>query len=140
MPNGKTHDKITFITTPIIGVLSYYLLNNNLISTLILITTYIFASIMFNGDLDTNSKPYNRWWIFKIIWIPYQLMFSHRSIWSHGIILGTIVRLIYISPIIYCVFQIFNLSLVDINWNLMIIILIGLESGNTIHTLSDKIF
>lgn len=147
MPNGKTHDKITILTTPIIAGGGFLLYKHQcpenlkfvLIATLIIIGAYLFASFMFNGDLDTNSKPYNRWWLFKMIWIPYQLMFNHRSIWSHGIIIGTVVRLAYLSPIFYLVYKILNLSIQNINLIYVIPILIGLELGNSVHTISDKL-
>jgi len=98
---------------------------------------------MFNGDLDTNSKPYNRWWVFKMIWIPYQLMFNHRSIFTHGIIIGTIIRLIYIGILPFLFFYFYkNLNILTelIPIRYLIISFMGLELGNTIHTLSDKIF
>lgn len=147
MPNGRTHDKITYITTPIVGIGTVAILLNlnngmelmfSLILTLILMSSYFFASMMFNGDLDAHTKPFNRWWVFKMIWIPYQLMFHHRSIWTHGIIIGTVVRLVYLSPIIIGTFYLFNISFNNINWFYLIPILIGLELGNTVHTVSDK--
>lgn len=146
MPNGKTHDIITKVTTPMIGVGAFLIYKHQyrddlmsiLILTSIVLFAYLFSSFMFNGDLDANTKPYNRWWLLKMMWIPYQLMFYHRSFWTHGIIVGTVVRLIYISPIIYLFFIIFNLSLQDVNLNYLIPLLIGLELGNSIHTISDK--
>ena len=141
MPNGKIHDRITFIVAPIIGGGSYYF-TRDIKTVFILISAYFFASLMFNGDLDTNSRPYNRWWLFKIIWIPYQLMFNHRSIFTHGLIIGTIIRLIYLGiiPIIFILLkgniQIFT----GINLSIWIFIIIGLEVGAAIHTISDKIF
>jgi uncharacterized metal-binding protein len=144
MPNGKTHDKITFIVAPIISVIAYYFMVD-IKNTFILMFAYFFASLMFNGDLDTNSRPYNRWFIFKMIWIPYQLMFKHRSIFSHGLIIGTLIRIIYLSiiPIIIILFKYeFNNIFVFINENttLLIISIIGLEIGSAIHTISDKVF
>ena len=148
MPNGKTHDRITHLTLPLVGIGAALLMpkiqpdikiGGILMFTLILTVSYYFSSMMFNGDLDTNSKPYNRWWLLKMIWIPYQLLFSHRSIFTHGIIIGTVVRLLYLSPIIILFFLIFNVNLQSINWIFTIPILIGLELGNTIHTVSDAI-
>ena len=147
MPNGKTHDKITMVTAPMVAIGTFVVSKHQnpenlqfiLILTLMVTLAYLFASFMFNGDLDTNTKPYNRWWLFKMIWIPYQLMFYHRSFWTHGIIVGTVVRLAYISPIICLIFLTFNLTIQDINLNYLIPLLIGLELGNTIHTISDKI-
>lgn len=141
MPNGKTHDIITFATAPLVVGVSYYL-TDNIKTTLILMFTYFFASFMFNGDLDTNSRPYNRWWVFKMIWIPYQLMFNHRSIFTHGLIIGTIVRIIYLIliPFLFLLFK-GNIEVIThIPLNIIILLFIGLELGSAVHTISDKIF
>lgn len=142
MPNGKTHDKITLVLAPVVFILTY-VLTNHFINTLIIFLSYLFASFMFNGDLDTNSKPYNRWWLFKMIWIPYQLLFAHRSVFTHGIIIGTLIRIVYLL-VIPVIFLLLNNSLVYyinlINWDMFLIVLIGLEIGSTIHTISDKTF
>lgn len=141
MPNGKTHDRITYITTPVVGILSCILITD-IKNIIILMFTYFFASIMFNGDLDTNSRPYNRWWILKIIWIPYQLMFGHRSIFTHGLIIGTVIRILYLGIIPFIIIWLKgNLDIItSINLSILILIFIGLELGSAVHTISDKIF
>lgn len=142
MPNGKTHDKITIVTAPIVLGVSYYFTNN--IETIgIIFLTYLFSSFMFNGDLDTNSRPYNRWWLFKMIWIPYQLMFHHRSVFTHGIIIGTVVRLLYlcIIPLSIYYFQTGNIYINEVvDLNLLLYVFIGLELGSAVHTISDYTF
>jgi len=40
-------------------------------------------------DLEENRKPPS-WY-----WLPYGRMVKHRSLWSHGLLIGTVVRLIY---------------------------------------------
>lgn len=141
MPNGKTHDMITIGTTPIVGGVSYWL-TNDLKTTAILLVLFLFSSFMFNGDLDTNSRPYNRWWLLKMIWIPYQLMFTHRSILTHGLVIGTIVRLLYLGIIPFIFISLKgNLSMISsIDLNIMILTFVGLELGSAIHTISDYIF
>ena len=139
MPNGKTHDKITMITAPLVVGFTYLMIGD-IKTTLILMAAYFFASFMFNGDLDTNSRPYNRWWLFKMIWIPYQLMFTHRSIWTHGIVLGTVVRLLYVLAIPVLVIAIKGVGMPEMNWSIVLPVLIGLELGNLNHSVSDKIF
>jgi len=144
MPNGRVHDIITAITTPILIGGVYYLSNKNTEITTVIITAYLFSSLMFNGDLDTNSRPYNRWWLLKMIWIPYQLMFSHRSIFTHGIIIGTVVRLVYllIIPVLILYFN-GNLSaivnLLTSNQNMVLYTIAGLELGSAVHTISDRV-
>ena len=141
MPCGKTHDKITAYTTPVVGVLSY-VITKDIKSTTIITLAYLFASLMFNGDLDIPSRPFNRWWLFKMIWIPYQLMFNHRSIFTHGIIIGTVVRLLYLGIIPFIIlWSKGNLDLIQtIDIELIISISIGLELGSAIHTVSDRTF
>jgi uncharacterized metal-binding protein len=141
MPCGKTHDKISTITAPIVGI-GAYLITSDIKITMVLMFTYVFASFMFNGDLDTNSRPYNRWWLFKMIWIPYQLMFEHRSTWTHGLIIGTIIRLLYLGvvPFIFILLK-GNLEIIkSFNFNIIVLMFIGLELGSANHTISDKIF
>ena len=40
-------------------------------------------------DLEENRKPPS-WY-----WLPYGRMVRHRSLWSHGLVIGTVVRLAY---------------------------------------------
>jgi uncharacterized metal-binding protein len=141
MPNGKTHDTITFIVAPVVAALSYWI-TKDLKITSIIFGCYLFASLMFNGDLDTNSRPYNRWWLFKMIWIPYQLMFDHRSVFTHGLIIGTVVRILYLGLIPFLIILLKgNLEVItNIPLNITILSFIGLELGSAVHTISDKLF
>ena len=55
---------------------------------------------MFGPDLDTKSVQYSRWGIFRVFWLPYKGFFKHRSRWSHGLIFGTLFRVIYFIGVI----------------------------------------
>lgn len=115
---------------------------------------------MFSGDLDLVSSQSKRWGILKWIWIPYRKMMAHRSSWSHGILLGTVFRIFYLSVVIILFYTIFyfitsNLS-PDLNKDLVdntkqgvvflksknplyfIIIFMGLLAGAASHTLADE--
>lgn len=138
MPSGRVHDIITTGTTPIIGFVGYKIVDDYKM-VVILLAAYLFSSLMFNGDLDIKSSPYRRWLILRIIWKPYQMIFEHRSIWTHGIIIGTVIRLLWISPLIAIILTSTPLSLATIGWTNIFLILIGFELGNTVHTISDKI-
>ena len=137
MPSGKTHDKITIVFLPILILILYFLNIPNI--SLIIICGFLFSSFMFNGDLDIVSRPYNRWLFLKIIWIPYQSIFSHRSTFTHGLVIGTLVRLLYIMilPISYMYFNNIDFSFLYTN-QLLISFYIGLEIGSALHTISDK--
>lgn len=138
MPDGRTHDIITFVAAPVVLGVSYYF-TGDWKSAGIIFTCYLFASLMFNGDLDYNTRPYNRWFILKMIWIPYQLMFRHRSIFTHGLIIGTVIRIVYVSiiPLIILYFKHDLYIIKTIDLNLLLIIFIGLESGSAVHTIAD---
>jgi uncharacterized metal-binding protein len=99
MPSGKTHDAITFFLTAPVSTAAYVLTGE--ISTAVLIAvTFFFGGLMFGPDLDTVSRQYSRWGPFKFLWLPYRKFFSHRSRWSHGLIFGTLFRVIYFMGVL----------------------------------------
>lgn len=65
--------------------------------SLTLAGSFCFAGLMFSGDLDTKSVQYKRWGWLRWIWWPYQQLLKHRSPLSHGVMLGTLFRLLYLS-------------------------------------------
>lgn len=102
MPSGKTHDHITFIFSPIAGAMTipkaFELANPNI--PLIMAASCFFAGYMFGPDLDIHSDPYKRWGLARFIWLPYRkLVGKHRSFWSHGMCVGTLLRLVYLGAI-----------------------------------------
>lgn len=137
MPCGRTHDLITNILGILVIFFTFVFNGFNIESGLIIIFFY-FAGYMFNGDLDTNSRAYNRWWVFKMIWIPYQLLFSHRSIFTHGFIVGTLMRLIYVFIIPFIFFSGEIIDFFVNQTNFIIFALVGMEIGAMSHTLADK--
>lgn len=96
MPAGKTHDKITWGLTPLVFGSSWYITHHPGLS-LTLAGSFCFAGLMFSGDLDTKSVQYKRWGWFRWLWLPYQQLLKHRSPFSHGVMLGSIFRLFYLS-------------------------------------------
>lgn len=96
MPSGKTHDKITWLTAwPVAGI--GWMISRELSLTALLTGSFLFAGLMFSGDLDTKSVQYKRWGWFRWIWIPYRKLVPHRSPFSHGPVLGVLTRLLYLS-------------------------------------------
>lgn len=139
MPTAKVHDKVTLISTPILILVTLYFFGVNL-NIILLNISYIFAGLMFNGDLDIHSRPYNRWFILKGIWIPYQLLFKHRSVWTHGFIIGTLIRIIYLLFIPFLFFYSKIIYYICNNIELIIYIIIGLELGAMSHSVIDFLF
>jgi uncharacterized metal-binding protein len=111
---------------------------------------------MFGPDLDINSRQFQRWGWFKWLWRPYQTSLNHRSFLSHGPIIGTALRLLYLltwlavllglSLIIDELFGLEGrtLELLASLWRSLsqhyqevIALLVGLELGAMSHSLSD---
>ena len=94
MPSGHAHDAITILLAAPAAVITYAW-TRDLPTTAIVAVAFIFAGVMFGPDLDTKSKQYSRWGPLRLIWIPYRTIFRHRSRWSHGLIFGTLFRVVY---------------------------------------------
>ena len=159
MPSGVTHDRITIWILPWIVGVTYCLTRNGEL-TLILSGGYFFSGMMFGPDLDIRSLQYKRWGIIRGIWLPYRRFLKHRSIFSHGFIIGTCVRLVYLFLIIACI-SIFVVAIAQLifgfTWNWQdfaqrqlsllinrypqetIALFIGLEIGAMSHSVSDWI-
>jgi uncharacterized metal-binding protein len=96
MPSGKTHDALTFLLVgPVLAV--GYAIARDPLPAVVVSAGFLFGGIMFGPDLDTLSKQYSRWGTFRFLWFPYQKFFPHRSRWSHGLIFGTLLRVIYFA-------------------------------------------
>ncbi|MDX2271910.1 MAG: metal-binding protein [Cyanobacteriota bacterium] len=96
MPLATTHDRITLWTAPAI-ILATGLVTEQADITLATATAYLFSGLMFSGDLDIYSKQYRRWLGLRWIWIPYRRLMRHRSFWSHGLLVGSLIRLLYLG-------------------------------------------
>lgn len=112
MPKGKTHDQIAIISS---GPLffTYLYISSSLWISSVFIISFLFGSFMLSPDLDTRSKSYFRWGILRFIWLPYNIVFKHRSKLTHGLILSPLIRLIYLMGIVIII-TIVSLSLYDI--------------------------
>ncbi len=99
MPSGKTHDAITILLAAPVSAAAH-LAFGEVSVTLLVTAAFLFGGLMFGPDLDTTSRPYARWSIARIIWFPYRKAFPHRSRWSHGLIFGTLFRVIYFFGIV----------------------------------------
>ena len=48
-------------------------------------------------NLVRNKIGYIPALVWGILWNPYSKLIPHRSIWSHGLIIGTVIRLLYMA-------------------------------------------
>ena len=99
MPSGRTHDAITvLLAAPTFA--AAWGATGSLVLACVATGAMLFSGLMFGPDLDIQSRPYARWGLFRFIWWPYRVMFRHRSRWSHGIIFGTLIRIVYFAAVV----------------------------------------
>ncbi|MDF5715203.1 MAG: metal-binding protein [Rhizonema sp. NSF051] len=155
MPSGRTHDRITLWALPFItGITFVQTRSGNL--TLLVAGGFIFGGLMFGPDLDIYSRQFQRWGFLRFIWLPYQKSLRHRSFLSHGPIIGTTLRVLYLSSII-SVLAIVVLEIAEKLWNVglswqfvgatvmkssrysteFLALFLGLELGAMSHYVSD---
>ncbi len=161
MPSGKTHDAITFLLTIPVFLTVWSIAD--LLTAAVITVCFLLGGLIFGPDLDTKSTQYARWSVFRFLWVPYKTFFTHRSRWSHGLIFGTLFRVVYFAGIltlvsflisfgiaVYSDGAIPNLIVFAKTWryigdiirsylggNVFYIAFIGLWIGAASHTLTD---
>lgn len=99
MPSGKTHDVITLLLAAPTAAAAYAITSDAMLSV-VTVFGFLFGGLMFGPDLDTGSKQFSRWSFLKVLWFPYRIFFKHRSRWSHGLIFGTFIRVVYLIGVV----------------------------------------
>ena len=158
MPSGHTHDRITFWCLPAV-VIPTALITRSPVITSLVSGSYLIGGLMLGPDLDIHSVQYRRWGPLRWIWLPYQIAIKHRSPISHGPIIGTALRVIYLSfwLALFALLGIETLNLLwdaQLSWQTLrapfrnlaqkyiiewVAIVIGLEIGSISHSVSDSI-
>ncbi|MCC0177309.1 metal-binding protein [Waterburya agarophytonicola K14] len=159
MPSGTTHDRITLWTLPWVASITYGLTRNGDL-TLLVSGGFLFSGLMFGPDLDIRSIQFQRWGLLRGIWLPYRKLLRHRSLFSHGLIIGTCLRVLYLFLFVagIAIFVVgFAQLLFGFSWNWQdfvgskfhllthhrdretIALFMGLELGAMSHSISDWI-
>ena len=158
MPSGRTHDRITLWGLPLVLTAAFYL-TLDIPLTVIVCIGFLLGGFMMGPDLDIHSIQYRRWGPLRWIWLPYQKMLKHRSQLSHGPIIGTLIRVMYLGTCIG-VFSLILIELVNFLWDTQltwkdlhntvhipamtflkewVTLIIGLELGALSHYVSDHL-
>ncbi|BAY28390.1 hypothetical protein NIES2107_02180 [Nostoc carneum NIES-2107] len=156
MPSGRTHDSITLYALPFVAGVTFWQTGSSNV-TLFVSGGFLFGGLMFGPDLDIYSIQYQRWGFLRWIWLPYQKSLRHRSFLSHGPIIGTTLRVVYLC----CLLAIATIVFVAIAEKLLntaslwqnvggtversltsygtefLALFLGMELGAMSHTLSD---
>lgn len=96
MASGRNHDRSIYFTSPVVLAIGTYCFDLKL--GVIAATSHLLGGLMLSPDLDLVSHPFKRWGFLKFIWLPYQKLIPHHRHWlSHGVIVGSVVRLVYLA-------------------------------------------
>lgn len=156
MPSGQTHDRITLWALPLVAGVTFWQTRSSSV-TLMVAGGFMFGGLMFGPDLDIYSRQYQRWGFLRWIWLPYQKSLRHRSFLSHGPIIGTTLRVLYLSCLLavtafVVLVVVEKLGNIAFNWQALgkdverslasygqecLALLLGLELGAMSHSLSD---
>lgn len=155
MPSGRTHDRITLWALPLVAGVTFWQTRSGNV-TLLVAGGFMFGGLMFGPDLDIYSRQYQRWGFLRWIWLPYQKSLRHRSFLSHGPLIGTTLRVVYLSSLL-AVLTFVVLAVADKLLNMAVTwqdvertmgrsssytteflsLFLGLELGAMSHSLSD---
>jgi uncharacterized metal-binding protein len=95
MASGTNHDRCTRWGALPFGLLCWPLLGwGGLLAGSL---GFLVGGLWLSPDLDTRSNPSRRWGPLAPLWAPYRKLVRHRGLLSHGPLLGSGLRLLYLS-------------------------------------------
>jgi uncharacterized metal-binding protein len=140
MASGRNHDRAITITTPII--LAAAIASGHADIAIIVTPAYYLGGMYLSPDLDLVSRPYKRWGFLRWLWLPYQrLIPRHRHWLSHGPVIGSAVRLLYLAALVSPIWLVFP-GLQQVDWTGVTALnvaafLVGVELSALNHLLLD---
>ncbi len=143
MPGYNTHRLFNYLVFFIITLFMFYekffMLDLSKVITLIL--GFYIGTEFITPDLDTNSTAYKKWGKLRFLILPYKWLFKHRGS-SHSIILGALVRILYITFLLlvsyFFIFKSFPLEM-TFYFEYILIFIIGVACANALHVILDEI-
>ena len=57
---------------------------------------FVVGGLWLSPDLDVRSNALRRWGALRWIWWPYRRLLPHRSLFSHGPLIGMALRLVWL--------------------------------------------
>ena len=140
MASGKNHDRSILLTTPVI--LAAAIASGHAEVGLIATASYYLGGLYLSPDLDLVSRPFKRWGLLRWLWLPYQrLIPRHRHWLSHGPVIGSAVRLVYLaawlSPLLVLFPGLQRVQWVGVTLPNVVGFLVGVELSALNHLLLD---
>jgi uncharacterized metal-binding protein len=142
LPSYKTHDKIAYITAPVLTIASTTVLPS--FYPFVFGAVFLAANHWLSPDLDIDSIMLRRWGFLSFIWYPYRKYIHHRSFLSHSGPFSATLRLAYLC--LWVVLPLWYFVSIDtmigyvLYYHLLFYILYGaMVAADTLHTLLDHL-
>lgn len=97
MALGRDHDRATLMVCVPAGLLAGFWLGWMGVLTA---ASFAWGGLWLSPDLDTRSRALRRWGPLGWIWRPYRTLIPHRSLFSHGPLIGTGLRLAWMLTVV----------------------------------------
>lgn len=104
MASGKVHDWVTVMLLAPVFAGCRWLLGWDLNAAVWITLGTAIGGLLLSPDLDTRSRPFYRWGVFRFIWWPYQWAIRHRSGLSHGVVFAPFFRCLYLSAVLIVIY------------------------------------
>jgi uncharacterized metal-binding protein len=139
MPNGKSHTIATFATHGAVIALMLYYYRIFLAQELFGISIGFLITLYINPDMDLRRRfPRQRpieWLPWLFTW-PYSRITYHRSLLSHGPVIGTAFRIFYICAPIWVLFYFAKIDISPV-YPILPWVALGMVISDTIHVILD---
>ena len=149
MAMGRSHDRATLALALPFGLLWWPWQGATV--SLAAGLGFLLGGLWLSPDLDTASNASRRWGPLRPLWSPYRRLLRHRSLLSHGPVLGSAGRLLYLAVLLIGLCHLARplgtptaaellrrlRELWDQHPPLLIGALVGLEASAWLHLLQD---
>lgn len=149
MASGRDHDRATWLLALPFGALWWPLLG--LEGVICGAAAFLAGGLWLSPDLDTRSNPTRRWGPLRWLWWPYRRLLVHRSLLSHGPLIGSACRLLYLALLVLGLSALLMplgapspAQLLDSAaglWgsrrSLLVVALVGIEASAWLHLIQD---
>ena len=149
MASGRSHDRATgwlaipfgLLWWPALGPWGFAVAGS----------AFLFGGLWLSPDLDVLSRSSRRWGPLGLLWWPYRRVLRHRSLLSHSPLLGSGLRLVWLSAwMLLLVLALEPIGLLSLRqvlelgqwmWQqqrpLLLAALVGIEASSWLHLLQD---
>ena len=115
MPGDATHTRAALAACVLVSIVMCHY-EVAILTIFYVAIIFMFGTMYVSPDLDINSKPYQRWGTFRLLWKPYTDYVPHRGRLSHNLIIGPIMLCIWMTmmfAIVVAFFMIFWVPFIE---------------------------